>query len=321
MGQTESKESKKSHLARLVARCGPALHLFPDALLLAKNFIDHHPAAWQALATVNELRRSAIRLRCEPLMTALAEQAADAAFQCRHCQPSDPLTVIYGNFSGSSAEGLTDNVLDKGGRSDLDIMFEFGAPLRWAAGAEEDCISPEAAPQLCAKPSSSPGFVTLHWAKTSRCSHEDPVALPADTIRQLMWNFCRANYPGDNEITRPGPAVNVRPPECTTGGFDHVPCLRLRWWPEAEDFLARHRETSSSRDFTATDFPPMKTRKDICSFGVHLVPTGCPGSATKDVEYRVSFSRAEVVTIRLPQPGAARHCSHRERAEERAKRR
>ena len=58
-------------------------------------------------------------------------------------------------------------------------------------------------------------------------------------------------------------------------------------------FLSRHR---------VTDFPPAEARQDICNFGVHLVPTGRPGSATQDQEYRVSFSRAEVVTIRHLSP-------------------
>ena len=51
-----------------------------------------------------------------------------------------------------------------------------------------------------------------------------------------------------------------------------------------------------------TDFPSATTRRDIVRFGVHLVPTGQPGSATEQSEYRVSFSRAEVVTIRQLSP-------------------
>ena len=289
------RSSKKERLERLVARCGPALHLVPDTLLVAKNIIDHYPPAHQTYITKMEVSHSVHWLQGEPLMTALQDcRTATAAVQCRHCQPSEPLTAKYRNYSGSSAEGLYDLIIGEGGTSDFDIMFEFGGPLRWTAGAGEDCISPEAAPQLCANPTTSPGFVTLYWVRTSRCSHEAPLsALPADSIRRLMWYFCRAILPLGNNITCSGPAVNFREYDDNTGGSDYVPCLRLPGWPEGEEFLSRHR---------VTDFPPAAVRQDICRFGVHLVPTGRPGSATEDVEYRVSFSRAEVVTVRQLSP-------------------
>ena len=72
----------------------------------------------------------------------------------------------------------------------------------------------------------------------------------------------------------------------TAGGKDFVPCLRLPCWPEEEAFLRRHREA---------DFPPEAARRDICKFGVHLVPIGRPDSDTEQSEWRLSFSRAEVV--------------------------
>ena len=292
----EKARREEERLERLVARCGPAFHLVPDNLLLARYIRDHHPPGYQAGITIDELRNSVTELQCEPLMTALqagrATAAATAAVQCRHCQPSEPLTIRYLSFSGSSAEGLYDLAIGEGGMSDFDIMLEFGGPFRWATG--EDCISTEAAPQLYAKPSSSPGFVTLYWTRTSRCRHEAPLeALPADFVRRLMWYRCRVLSPPDAEITRSGPAVNVRTSNANHGGTDHVPCLRLPWWPEKDVFLCRRR---------VTDFPPAATRRDICRFGVHLVPTGRPGSETEQSEYRVSFSRAEVITVRHLSP-------------------
>ena len=100
-------------------------------------------------------------------------------------------------------------------------MIEFGGPFRWVsaavveAEAEPDVISPEAAPQLWAKPTDNPGFVTLHWARTSRCSHEAPLAaLPADSFRRLMLDFCRARFPANYKITPTGPAVNCAVSNC-----------------------------------------------------------------------------------------------------------
>ena len=295
----QEKARAEERLERLVARCGPAFHLVPDTLLLANNIVDHYSAADQAGVINMEMGRSVAWLVAEPLLTALQDgQAAFAAVQCRHCQPTptEPLTVRSLNYSGSSAEQLYDLFIGEGGTSDHDIMFEFGGPFRWAsqAGAGAGCINPETAPQLCAEPASSPGFVNLYWMRTSRCSHEVPLAaLPADYIRRLIWYHCRALFPLNAEITRSGPAVNVIMSGDNTGGTDFVPCLRLPWWPEAEVFLCRPR---------VTDFPPAATRRDIVRFGVHLVPTGRPGSATEQSEYRVSFSRAEVVTVRQLSP-------------------
>ena len=290
----EKARREEERLERLVARCGPAFHLVPDTLLVANDIINHHPLAHQAYIVGNELSTSVNWLQHEPLMTALqaGRAAAAAVIECQHCQPSEPRKVMYNNLSGSSAECLYDLVVGKGGTSDYDVMFEFGGPFRWAEGA--GCISPESAPQLYAEPSSSPGFVILYWVRTSRCSHEAPLAaLPPDSIRRLMWYHCRAIFPPDDKITRSGPAVNVRPFGANDGGIDHVPCLRLPWWPDRDVFLCRRR---------VTDFPPAATRRDLCRYGVHLVPTGRPGSETEEFEYRVSFSRAEVITVRHLSP-------------------
>ena len=293
----QEKARAEERLERLVARCGSAFHLVPDTLLLASNIGYHHPVAEQARIIRMELDCSVDWLQMEPLMTALqAGWVTAASVQCRHCQPSELLTVRSSNFSGSSAENLSDLLIGVRGTSDYDIMLEFGGPFRWAAkaGTGAGCISPEATPQLCAEPASSPGFVNLYWVRTSRCCHKAPLAaLPAHYIRRLIWYHCRAISPLTAEITRSGPAVNVRPSGAIDGGIDHVPCLRLPWWPEAEAFFCRPR---------MTDFPSATTRRDIVRFGVHLVPTGQPGSATEQSEYRVSFSRAEVVTIRQLSP-------------------
>ena len=64
-------------------------------------------------------------------------------------------------------------------QNNVDGMFEFGGPFPWAAKPmarqQPDRISPGTAPQLCAKPTNSPGFVTLHWAQTTRCDYDAPL--------------------------------------------------------------------------------------------------------------------------------------------------
>ena len=281
---------KERRLARLVARGGTAVHLVPDTILATRDILTNLPTNTQAFMTGKELGDAINWVKRMPLMSALQDSLA-AEVQCQHCQPAEQPRLRFFSRSGSSAEGLDDLVIGKEGTSDFDIMLEF-AGLRWAvdAGAETepDVISPEAAPQMWTKPTDNPGFVTLHWVRTSRCEHEDPLAaLPADAVRKLMFASCRALfYP---EFSTAGPAVNVRPPRATDGGVDYVPCLRLPWWPEKEAFLGHH---------PATDFPPAATRRDICRFGVHMVPTGRTGSDTELFKWRLSFSRAEVIAVR-----------------------
>ena len=64
-----------------------------------------------------------------------------------------------------------------------------------------------------------------------------------------------------------------------------VPCLRAPRWP-SDEFFKRRR---------TCDWPPAATRDEIEDFGMHLVPVGAKGSRTEREEWRLSFSRAEVV--------------------------
>ncbi|KAF0292186.1 Reticulocyte-binding protein 2 a [Amphibalanus amphitrite] len=269
---------------RLVARCGSAAHLVPDTLLVALDLVDNHGPGKQAYITGEEVGDAVRDLVRRPLLSALAEVgAAAAAARCRHCQPRQPLRLVTCNRSGSSAEGLEDLVMGKGGTSDFDFMLEFDGPFRWAPpGAEKPAdIEPRFAPQLWARPTDNAGLVTLHWVRTARCGHEEPLeALPADSVRRLMLDYCRVMM--DGEITPTGPAVNVKSDD-KDGGIDFVFCLLVRgWWPAP----------------VWPDGAPWDT-----SFGVHLVPTGRPGSKTEFIEYRISLSRAELLAVRQLCPG------------------
>ena len=292
MSQLRLSEGKERRLARLVARGGAAVHLVPDTLLATQDILNNLPAACQGYNACQEIGDALFWLTREPLVAALQDgRAAVAAVQCQHCQPAKPLRMQFFNRSGSTAETLSDLIIGKKGTSDFDVMIQFGGPFRWAVGAGIGArrIDPEAAPQLWAKTTDNPGFVTLHWVRTSQCRHEAPLAaLSAESVRQLMRHFCRVQFSSD-DITCSGPAVNVKPPDVDCDGQDFVPCLFLPWWPAEETFLSRRR---------VTDFPPEAVRRGICRFGIHLVPTGRPGSDTEQTEWRMSFSRAEVVAVR-----------------------
>ncbi|KAF0305864.1 Antho-RFamide neuropeptides type 2 [Amphibalanus amphitrite] len=223
-------------------------------------------------------------------------ESAEAAL-CRLCRPERGTRVVSINRSGSRAEGLDDVVIGGRSVSDHDLMLEmdFGARSKVVSRDQPSRVSLSEAPQLWVRPTDRPGFVTLHWTPTVRCEHERTASAPsAQSVRTLMWEFCQILYPTGAEFARPGPAVNFRNREHRDGGKDHVPCQRLQnWWPHQEEFQGRHRQA---------EFPPRVVRDDLCRFGVHLVPTGMPGSATEMIEWRVSFSRAEVVAVRLLSP-------------------
>ena len=283
---------------RLLNRCGSRSHLVPDTLLVAVDVLNNYIPGHQSAMAKVEVSDAVTCLLDEPAMAAVQDvRAAAAGVRCRHCQSDTPPRLVSCNRSGSSAEALDDGIIGEGGTSDYDVMFEFDGPLRWAAvGTREEParIDPQVAPQLWAKPTENAGFVTLHWVRTTQCSHESALtALPANSIRQLMRDFCHITKNGQCET--PGPAVNIiRPVELSEGGIDHVPCLRVPgWWPDKERFLSRHRRT---------EFPSAATRADLCRYGVHLVPTGRPGSVTEEIQWRVSLSRAEVVAVRQLQP-------------------
>ena len=282
---------------RLLTRCGTNARLVIDTVLPASELVDFIPGANVADLMNAETRDAVAWLSNEPLWSALQEAGAINAstpVTCRICSPPLKLHVVQLSRSGSMAEGFHDFVLASGGTSDCDIMHQLDGDFRWMAepvaetGVEPGLINPESAPQLWAEPTGSPGFVRLRWARTSRCAHDTlEEALSPDSVRQMMRDTKLVLAAEIEDVSCSGPATNALhayPPQ--DGGVDSVPCLHLRWWPDKQGFLNRSR---------MTDFPPAAVRRDICTFGVHLVPTRRPGSATELSEWRLSFSRAETV--------------------------
>ncbi|KAF0305775.1 hypothetical protein FJT64_022651 [Amphibalanus amphitrite] len=283
---------------RLLAKCGAGARLAIDSLSMADELVMGLPAAKVAEMAQFAVRDALVWLPEWPLWAALqfgrSAAVRQSADRCLRCTPAIPLRVLHIGRSGSSAEGLADIFQDQSSSSDYDLMYELGGDFRWMdrplvpPSEEPDCISAQHAPQLWARPTENPAFVTLHWARTVECEHESALlALPAQQVRRMMSEFCHALRPRST-IDTPGPAVNTQQPEDKHGGMDHVPCLRLPVWPGREAFLSRRR---------VTEFPSAAARQELCQFGVHLVPTGREGSDTELYEWRLSFSRAEVVAI------------------------
>ena len=96
-----ARAREEERLNRLVERCGEAVHLVPDTLLVTDDLLNHYPAAHQAHVSRLEVCDAVVWVVHEPLMTALQEgKAAAATVECPHCQSDEPLTVLHRNRSG-----------------------------------------------------------------------------------------------------------------------------------------------------------------------------------------------------------------------------
>ena len=264
--------------------------------MVNSNHPFHLSHRWVA-AAVRSTEKALFWLPAEPLWHSLQTSHVAAAGECPTCSPLSRLSVQHYNQSGSSAEGLDDldEVNDRQSTSDIDMMMELGPCRVIDAGSQGDqpaSADPvqagceESSPLLLAVPSERPGFVVLLVEPTAECDHKDRRQFSAEAVRQLVQDWCGARHSPDDIIVTSGPAVNVSRPGQEDGGIDWVPCLRMLVWP-SEEFRSRQR---------VTDFPPAEVRQDIYRFGVHLVPTGHSDSPDGLMEFRVSFSRAELVT-------------------------
>ena len=67
---------------------------------------------------------------------------------------------------------------------------------------------------------------------------------------------------------------------------DEVACLLVPVWWFSDELFTRNRRYN---------WPPKAMLDDIRRYGLHLVPVGATGSSTEKLQWRLSFSRAEVL--------------------------
>ncbi|KAF0310900.1 hypothetical protein FJT64_018230 [Amphibalanus amphitrite] len=178
-------------------------------------------------------------------------------------------------------------------------MIELG-PVQWAFPADTadspahggDWPGTGPAPRLHITDTENPGFVLLLQEKRATCRHSERLAFRAEHVTQLLTDYLRLT--AGEAVTRRainGPACSYSTTSDTAfhvTEYDDVPCLRIPVWWFSDEFFTRQRRYG---------WPPQAVLDDIRQFGLHLVPVGAPGSRSQQIEWRLSFSRAELAVV------------------------
>ena len=137
----------------------------------------------------------------------------------------------------------------------------------------------------------NPGFVLVLQERRDDCPHQERRPFKAEDVTQSHMDYQRmTTIEGITQRAINGPACSFQlQPESEAYrpvDFDEVPCLRIPVWWFSDEFFTRHRRYN---------WPPKEVRENIRSYGLHLVPVGVLGSQTEKLQWRLSFSRAEVM--------------------------
>lgn len=226
----------------------------------------------------------------QPYLQALQEELNPGGCSC-----FGRLKMNNWRIAGSTAAGLDVEDEQAQGRSDKDIMCEFG-PVKWVSQSEasgemspqehqEDSSLADARPRLMLATTDNAGFYMVLREPKSSCKHEVPLVFSASDIRHLSARLCDMVFKSWTEFRFYGPAAsaNLRP---TRQPLDFVPCLRLAHWPDLEVFDR----------LQSCNLLPADVLQEMRDFGLHLVPVGYPGSVSEEKEWRASFSHSELLT-------------------------
>ena len=302
----------KEKAAEMLRKCGKNAQLAINTLLttcrIGKTMVFGH-----VCITRSQQRLSGLMLMFgQHLLDWLQNYFAEC-----HCSPFGRLRLLNLTASGSLPENLT-GMLDGPtlrATSDSDLMIELG-PVHWAMACPEQPIpvhdenrvntgtssgprstgarnDDSSAPRLFIAETANPGYVRVLQERSKDCPHEELLPFRSERVRQLIAAFYRILHPKRQQNTA-GPSTANMVSESESDVLsssrilehDHLACLYVPgWWP-SDEFFKRSRKN---------DWPPEAMRDDIRQFGVHLVPTGAKGSPTEDSEWRLSFSRSELV--------------------------
>ena len=243
----------------------------------------------------------------------LWDRPLDAALQSRYadCRCSAMGRLVRRNIaiSGSAAEGLYSPPTPPKFQttSDVDAMYELG-PVHWASpNTETSPVEVAAArpttattanprgqksdqtPRLVIAETDVSGFVLVLQERRDDCPHQERRPFKAEDVIQSFRDYLQVTTGEGVTQTAHGPAcpfVRTKSEAFQPSDYDHVPCLHVPVWWFSDEFFNRHRRYN---------WPSKAMLDDIKLYGLHLVPVGAPGSDTEKLEWRLSFSRAEVV--------------------------
>ena len=147
-----------------------AAHLVPDTLLLDMVIANHFSATHQANIASMEQQRPVRWLVCDETATSPPPGVDTAsqpnAWQC--CTATTPAAVQRACMTFSSVRRRRQTLTPCSSSVALPLGGE-------TSGETIRATSAQSALQLWAKPTDSPGFVTLHWARTSQCDPDAPL--------------------------------------------------------------------------------------------------------------------------------------------------
>ena len=303
-GREVAEALRDPNVTQLMHVCGEHIDLVVDVVLQnlcqrekVSSFMDK-PAAGTKKSNNNVWLR--------PLDLALQSRYAD----CR-CSPLGRLVKRNAVISGSMAEGL-----QTPGRppkyqtsSDQDVMIELG-PVHWtfpgteetspvedisarpttATTAEHGGQDSDPTPRLVIEETENPGFVLVLQERRDDCPHQERRPFKAKDVTRYFSDYqLVTNGHGITQRSTNGPACSFVQQTNKVGGIsdnDDVPSLHVPVWWLSDEFFTRHRRYN---------WPPKAMLDDIRRYGLHLVPVGAPGSSTEELQWRLSFSRAEVL--------------------------
>ena len=305
VGGTEAAEALRDPtVTRLLHVCGEHIDLVVDTVFQTCCVPYGRPEFLKR--QLHEQTSNSDLLWLRPVMRALQSRYADC-----QCSAFGSLVVKNAVISGSMAEELYNP-----GRppkyqstSDLDVMFEMG-PVCWTfPGTETSPVEDTAAgpvtateadprgqgsdptPRLLIEETEDPGFVLVLQERRDGCPHQERRPFKAETVTQLFKDNYMITDGGEvTERSMQGPACSyvqkVRSEPGAVSDVDEVPCLRVPVWWFSDEFFTRPRRYN---------WPPKAMQDNIRRYGLHLVPVGAPGSSTEKLQWRLSFSRAELV--------------------------
>ena len=292
------------NVTKLMHACGEHIDLVVDAALQDACSTEKEDSFLQN--QMGEHLWNSDNLWHRPLDLALQSRYADCP-----CSPFGRLIRRNCVVSGSMAERLFNPVRPPKyqSTSDLDMMVELG-PVCWTfpgteetSPVEDTATGPATAttsdprgqdsdptPRLVIEETENPGFVLVLQERRDDCPHQERRPFKAEDVTQCFRDHQMVTLGKDvTQQSTNGPACSFVKPtrevfHCSD--FDEVPCLYVPVWWFSDELFTRHRRYN---------WPSKNMLDDIRRYGLHLVPVGAPGSSTANLQWRLSFSKDEVV--------------------------